>query len=495
MLKRIKSLTIRSRIIVLIGFMTLSLIGAASSGIFALNLLDKELDKLQSSIDLTRQSQVSFKTQVQEWKNTLLRGYDPKNYDKYFTRFNERQADIQAQLGDLEKMYMEAGVPTKRLIALKEEHATLGTKYNQAIKSYDSDDLYSTKIVDKAVKGIDRAPTEGFDELVEVVNAVQKQKLAEFYEFITTITIASVVFCIIISSLLGYYTIQGVRQFLTILNQQVTKIREADLSYRSESKNGGDIDKLNNSFSELSEHIGNLVNNVKSVSAELNNSINTADYKSTEISEIIKEQTSSLESIGHSLNEFVSNINDINKMAGQSAKKVEDVAGEANHMSDTMRNLTTISETISNVTGTIEDISDQTNLLALNAAIEAARAGEAGKGFAVVADEVRKLATYTGKATQEIAETIVTLGTSIKEAINASERIVKNVNDVSEGIESVSVAVNEQSSTVANINDTVNLFSEQMKVTAQSIEETTNIMRSMGDSATSLNDKISVFKT
>ncbi len=175
------------------------------------------------------------------------------------------------------------------------------------------------------------------------------------------------------------------------------------------------------------------------------------------------------------------------------------IAERVKESAATVQNLGTRSDQIGAIIGTIEDIADQTNLLALNAAIEAARAGEQGRGFAVVADEVRALAERTTRATREIGEMIRAIQVETKGAVGSMEEGVVEVekgtdgaaksgqalNDILEQINSVTLQVNqiataaeEQTATIGEISGNIHNITRVVQETARGAEE----------SATSAND-------
>ncbi len=168
------------------------------------------------------------------------------------------------------------------------------------------------------------------------------------------------------------------------------------------------------------------------------------------------------------------------------------IAERVSATAQTVQSLGARSDQIGEIIGTIEDIADQTNLLALNAAIEAARAGEQGRGFAVVADEVRALAERTTKATREIGEMIKTIQTETKGAVTAMEQgvreveagtveaersghalqqILEQINGVTMQISQIATAAEEQTATTSEISGNIIQITEVVHSTARGAEE------------------------
>ncbi|ADD67313.1 methyl-accepting chemotaxis sensory transducer [Denitrovibrio acetiphilus DSM 12809] len=195
---------------------------------------------------------------------------------------------------------------------------------------------------------------------------------------------------------------------------------------------------------------------------------------------------------------------------------IEAIKTSSVQLSDTIDNLSKSSHEISEILITINDIADQTNLLALNAAIEAARAGEAGRGFAVVADEVRKLAERTQSAISEIETIIETLQSEtgiasrnmnkaekeVEQGVKALQATVDVFNNIVEAIDEVvsannliDASVSEQNQAIDNVNDSVQAVSSGLEQSAASVREITMTIDDLSRQAEQMNTAVEVFKT
>ena len=191
------------------------------------------------------------------------------------------------------------------------------------------------------------------------------------------------------------------------------------------------------------------------------------------------------------------------------------IADRVRQTSSTIEALGSRSQEIGNIIGTIEDIADQTNLLALNAAIEAARAGEQGRGFAVVADEVRALAERTTKATREIGVMIKAIQSETQEAVKtmedgvrevekgavssqesgqALENILGRISEVSMQISQIATAAEEQTATTNEVTMNVQQINQVVGNTARGAEETAAAAAHLANQSRALKKLMSDFK-
>jgi methyl-accepting chemotaxis protein len=168
-------------------------------------------------------------------------------------------------------------------------------------------------------------------------------------------------------------------------------------------------------------------------------------------------------------------------VVGQSIAVMNSIAERVQNAATTVDALGIRSEQIGAIIGTIEDIADQTNLLALNAAIEAARAGEQGRGFAVVADEVRALAERTTRATKEIGEMIKAIQKETKDAVTSMEQ---SVTQVEQGTSHAA----DSGRSLQEILDIINDVTEQISQIATAAEEQTATTREISSNVMNLND-------
>ncbi|MGE5679342.1 MAG: methyl-accepting chemotaxis protein [Bacillota bacterium] len=301
----------------------------------------------------------------------------------------------------------------------------------------------------------------------------------------------------------------GYREIITGINDTlgtiVNEIKEAslvletvangDLTVRVEGEKQGFYGQYQDVVNNLADSLGSLISEVQmavqataSSAAEISSSSEQMAAGSHEQSQQVTEVAGAIEEMTRTIIETSGNVTEAASLSERSSREaekgfrkieetkygIERIVRSADETAFIISSLTKKSDQIGEITQVIDDIADQTNLLALNAAIEAARAGEQGRGFAVVADEVRKLAERTTKATKEIADTIKAIQDEAKHADSSMSNAKSAVIDGMKLTEEVAGVLNEILKGAKKANDVVGQVaaaSEQQSATAEQISK------------------------
>lgn len=208
------------------------------------------------------------------------------------------------------------------------------------------------------------------------------------------------------------------------------------------------LQKLSESFEHM---IGNIVSSVASASSQLNSTAtsmaSSAEVSSSQISSVTKameDASKGVTAAAAASDEFAMSIGEISRQASSSAELARKATGAADQANSTISTLSNSAEEVSQVVELIQSIAQRTNLLALNASIEAARGSDSGRGFAVVAAEVKELASQTSKATQDVADQINSMQESTSASVSALRSIGQQIQQLESTAVSIAAAVDQQ---------------------------------------------------
>ncbi len=324
---------------------------------------------------------------------------------------------------------------------------------------------------------------------------------------------------------------------LLTVSQIARKLSQFDLTVIVNSRRRDEIGQLFAAIQEMIQSFRNIVDQVQhsgtQVAASATELAATAKQQEVTVKtqvESTNDVVKSVEEISQVASELVDTMQHVASMSQETAElassgqtdlvqmkvEIDQMANASQSISGRLETIHEKAENITTVVTTINKVSDQTNLLSLNAAIEAEKAGEYGRGFTVVVREIRRLADQTASATLDIEKMVQEMQTAVsagviemntfiaevRHRVDVVEKIswqqtmiIEQVQALSPNFEEVSVAMRRQSDHAQNINLTIMNLSEEMQQTKKSLSETYSVIEQLDNAARNLQTEVSSFKT
>ncbi len=373
--------------------------------------------------------------------------------------------------------------------------------------------------------------------LSKELNSAIETEVGSLDRLMMTTNIIALMLALFVTAIIAWIAIGILRPMQALASTMSRAARKSDLSVRMQVSSKDEIGETGKAFNSMLEKFQNIVAQVNDSSTQMSRAAERLSAITQETAAGIQQQTSHTGQVATAINQMSATVQAVAHNAGEAAVAANDttqhvdqghqVVNDAIHSIDKLakeieqagsviHELEEDGVKIGTVLDVIRGIAEQTNLLALNAAIEAARAGEQGRGFAVVADEVRTLASRTQESTREIQQMIETLqaGTSaavsvmdssrrqakqgveqISAAGDALDTIVEGITRINDMNTQIASAADEQSAVAEEINQNVVTISQIAETSAVNAEQTQSASEELSNLSLALQKLVSQFKS
>ncbi|BEV17261.1 methyl-accepting chemotaxis protein [Herbaspirillum sp. DW155] len=507
-------LTIRARLIFVIGFLALMLVASGILGLVGLRSTNAQMrslyeDRLVAFSQLERMS--AALDAARNGISTSIVGDSgdiDANMDKIEKAIKANDAVLkqyqETQLTGEERALLDKLVPQRQKFVAEgikpAADALRNRDFQGAIEVYGGVML---KLYTEA-----HATLAQLMDLQRRVGRELHEEAQQRYQTLLVVMGVAMAAGLVVALLMGVLLVRAISRPLRRAVTVAQAVAAGDLTQQIEVHSQDETGQLMQALQQMNENLQNIVGQVRQSTDTIATASSEIAHGNLDLSSRTEQQAGALEETASAMEQLTSTVrhNADNaqqaKELAQSASQVAVRGGEVvRQVVDTMSSINQSSGKIVDIISVIDGIAFQTNILALNAAVEAARAGEQGRGFAVVASEVRSLAQRSASAAKEIKvlidDSVTRVGSGsalVAQAGETIDEVVKRVQRVSEVVTEISAAGQEQSQGIEEVNNAITQMDETTQQNAALVEQAAAAAQSMQEQASRLSEAVSVFR-